>query len=225
MQIGPSLDYPSTISYIPAVIRRRLFLAAAVLLGAMAIASACAFPEPAAVPEEAGTPVESGVSADGGARPADALAESVLHLPGNEDVDPEGGAQEASTRPDGSFVVVDAASCADPCDCDEDGVRSDDASCDPVGNDCNDLDPFIPHDGFVADKPVGHEGDWNCDGKVTKQFPVNVSCGLLSDCKAAGFTTDPACGGTGDFVTCKNSLLPFVVCEEASRDSRAQGCR
>jgi hypothetical protein len=205
------------------VIRRPLCIATGAVATAMAIASACTFPEPQIVPDEAGEEHEGGSIIDGGA-PRDALTESVLDLPGNEDVDPEGGAQEASTRPDGS-TTKDAAGCIDACDCDEDGVRSDNPACDPVGSDCNDLDPFIPHDGFVADKPVGHAGDWDCDGKVTKQFPVNVSCGLLSDCAAAGFTSDPACGATGTYVTCKKSLVPLAICEEAARDSRAQGCR
>lgn len=194
----------------------------------MAIASACSFPEPAIVPDEAGAGDEGGSGAvDGGdgAPGAEAsLVDSVFSIDGNENVDPDGAAQEASTRPDGS-TLADAAGCADQCDCDEDGVRN--VLCDnPKGTDCNDLDPFIPHEGFVADKPgPGASGDWNCDGKVTKQFPVNVNCGLLANCGAAGFTGDPGCGESGSFVTCKPSLLPLVLCDVKSTETVTQGCR
>jgi hypothetical protein len=192
----------------------------------MAIASACSFPEPALVPGEGGA-TESG-SQDGQpteSAPSDAgLVDSVFSIDGNENVDPEGGAQEASTRPDGA-ALVDAAGCPDKCDCDGDGVRSDNPSCGPTGADCNDLDPFVPHDGFVADPPPpGADGDWDCDGTVTKQFPVNVNCGVLSDCNAAGFTGDPACGTFGQFVTCAPTLVP-LVCKDGGVKLLTQGCR
>jgi hypothetical protein len=190
----------------------------------MAMASACAFPEPQLVPDEAG--VSSDAASPDGAMPTDAsVVDSVFAIDGNQDVDPDGAAQEASTRPDGA-ALKDAAGCVDQCDCDEDGVRSNNPSCSPVGKDCNDLDPFIPHDGFVASKPAkGATGDWDCDGKVTKQFPVNVSCGLLANCNAAGFTGDPGCGESGAFVTCKPSLLPLVTCDVKSTETVTQGCR
>lgn len=189
----------------------------------MAIASACAFPEPQIVPDAVsdsdGALPEAGVPTDA------SVVDSIFAIDGNQNVDPDGAAQEASTRPDGS-TVKDAAGCVDQCDCDEDTVRSDNPACSPAGKDCNDLDPFIPHYGFVSSKPAsGATGDWDCDGKVTKQFPVNVSCGLLSSCDAAGFTGDPGCGESGQFVTCKPSLLPLVACDVKSTETVTQGCR
>lgn len=188
----------------------------------MAIASACAFPEPEIVADGPGArapETDAGVASDA------SVVDSVFAIDGNQDVDPDGAAEEASTRPDGSGPK-DAAGCIDQCDCDEDGVRSNNPVCDPPGTDCNDLDDFIPHQGFVASKPApGATGDWDCDGKVTKQFPVNVSCGLLSNCNAAGFTGDPGCGESGTFVTCKPSLVLGIACAVKSTETVTQGCR
>jgi hypothetical protein len=193
----------------------------------MAIASACGFPEPALFDDPALS--EGGPDGDGGPTthgdgPTDAaLAESVFAIDGNQNVDPDGASQEASVAPDAS--MVDAAGCPDKCDCDEDGFRSSNPTCADAGRDCNDLDPFIPHDGFVASPPNGHDGDWDCNGTVTKQFPVNIDCGLLGDCNAAGFTGDPGCGVPGAFVTCKKSIVPLLLCDVKSTETVIQGCR
>lgn len=207
--------------------RRGFFLAASVLAGAIAIASACGFPEPMLIDAaEGGTSSSSGSDGepnDDGSVPNDAtLADSVFAIDGNQNVDPEGGAQEASVAPDAG--LLDANGCV-TCDCDQDDAASEASAC--GGNDCNDLDPFIPHDGFVKSKPVGHGGDWNCDGVVTKQFPVNVNCGLLGDCNAAGFTGDPPCGTSGEFVTCKNLPLPLngVLCQKGPTETVIQACK
>lgn len=212
--------------------RRGFFLAAGVLASAIAIASACSFPEPTLIVspsegEEDGSTSSSGGDADpadASSPPADAsLVDSVFAIDGNENVDPDGATQEASVAPDSG--TVDEAGCPDKCDCDGDKHRSNDPTCPDAGRDCNDLDPFIPHDGFVASPPNGHDGDWDCDGTVTKQFPVNVDCGLLSNCNAAGFTGDPPCGTAGPFVTCKPSVLPLVLCDVKSTETVIQGCR
>lgn len=208
--------------------RRRFFMAAGVTsLTGIAIASACGFPEPTLIDaaNEAG-PSSSSSSGDApsgedASVPKDAtLADSIFAIDGNENVDPDGASQEAAVAPEAG--LVDAAGCT-TCDCDQDDAASEAGTC--GGNDCNDLDPFIPHEGFVASKPNGHSGDWNCDGKVTKQFPVNVNCGALQNCNIAGFTGDPACGTAGEFITCKDSLLPFVLCEKASTETVLQGCK
>lgn len=208
--------------------RRGFFLAASVLGGAVAIASACSFPEPLLVDaaSEAGSSSGDGQANDDGSVPEDAaLVDNIFAIDGNQNVDPDGGGQEASIAPDAA--AVDATGCPDKCDCDEDGVRSDNPTCPDAGLDCNDLDPFIPHDGFVASKPNGHDGDWNCDGVVTKQFPVNMNCGLLAKCNAAGFTGDPPCGTAGPFVRCKNLALPLpgLLCETAATETVIQGCK
>jgi len=209
--------------------RRGFFLAASALAGAVAIATACSFPEPQVIDDaEGGTASSSSGNVEpvDGSVPKDAtLVDSVFAIDGNENVDPDGASQEASVAPEAG-PPIDASGCPDKCDCDGDGFRSKNASCPDAGRDCNDLDPFIPHDGFVSSKPVGHNGDWDCNGTVTKQYAVNVSCGLLTDCSAQGFKTDPACGGTGEYVFCKPALLGLgVACTEDRTEGRAQGCR
>jgi hypothetical protein len=211
--------------------RRGFFLAASVLAAAIAIASACSFPEPTVIDAdgEGGPSSSSGGdgsnATDDGSVPRDAaLVDSVFAIDGNQNVDPDGASQEASVAPEGG--LVDATGC-NKCNCDGDKANTNDAAsgCATLGNDCNDLDPFIPHDGFVASEPNGHSGDWDCDGVVTKQFPVNIDCGLLANCSGSGFSGDPACGTSGPFVTCKPSLLPLVLCETKSTETVVQGCR
>lgn len=208
--------------------RRGFFLAASVLAFAVAIASACSFPEPTLV-----DPVTEGGSSSGGDSEPTAdgtvfedasLVDNIFAIDGNQNVDPDGGGQEASVAPEAG--LVDATGC-DPCDCDDDDAKSEAGACGAGGTDCNDLDPFIPHDGFVASKPNGHSGDWNCDGVVTKQFPVNLNCGLLANCSAAGFSGDPPCGAGGMFVRCKNIALPLpgVLCEVGSTETVVQACK
>lgn len=206
--------------------RRCFFLAASTLGGAIAVASACSFPEPTLVD----SPDDDASSSSGDSGDAQALADvvfdNVFAIDGNQNVDPDGGSQEAAVAPEAG--LVDSSGCPDKCDCDEDTVRSDNPTCPNPGNDCNDLDPFIPHDGFVASKPVGHSGDWDCDGKVTKQHPVNIGCGLIGDCSAQGFKDDPPCGVLSTYVFCKQGLaLPGVplVCVEDRTETRIQGCR
>jgi hypothetical protein len=205
--------------------RRRFFLVAATLPGAaLAIASACGFPEPTLVdPGSDGGPGGDSNPGDDGPVPQDAtLADSVFGIDGNQNVDPDGGSQESSVAPEAS--LIDANGCVS-CNCDGDDAASEAGTC--GGNDCNDLDPFIPHDGYVKSKPVGHSGDWNCDGIVTKQFPVNVDCGLLANCKTAGFTGDPACGTAGEFVTCKELAIPLsgVLCQKGATETVIQACK
>ena len=209
--------------------RRRFFLAASVPAGAIAIAAACSFPAPTLVPDD-GAETGSSSGGDGDpnadAAPAEAsLVDSVFGIDGNQNVDPDGASQEASVAPDAG--LIDANNCDAKCDCDDDGVATKDASaCPTTGNDCNDFDPFIPHDGFVASRPRGHDGDWNCDGVVTKQFPVNVKCDLLTNCTAQGFRTDPACGATGEYIFCTKILLTGVCVEDTGKmEARAQGCK
>lgn len=207
--------------------RRFLFAAGVTSLTGIAIASACGFPEPQLIDSsiEGGPSSSSGSDGDlngDGLVPKDAtLLDSIFAIDGNENVDPDGASQEAAVAPEGG--LVDANGC-DPCDCDEDNAKSEAGVC--GGNDCNDLDPFIPHDGFVASKPIGHSGDWNCDGKVTKQFPVNIKCDLLTDCSAQGFKDDPSCGATGNYIFCTKILLTGLCVEDTAKaEGRAQGCK
>ena len=128
---------------------RGFFLAASALAGAIAIATACSFPEPQVIDDgEGGTASSSSgsVGSGDGSVPKDAsLVDNVFAIDGNQNVDPDGASQEASVAPD-SGPPIDASGCPDKCDCDNDGFRSNNVSCADAGRDCNDLDPFIPHE-------------------------------------------------------------------------------
>jgi len=146
---------------------------------------------------------------------------------------------EASTpRPDAgvdSGVVSGcAASGADPCDCDGDGVKNGGPSCAPPPGkkaDCDDFDKLVfPGQlSFVAAiwdnaSPV-KQFDWDCDGTVQKQFAVNVPCSL-ANCGDQGFEGDPACGQPGKYIFCTKQILPLgVLCTVTKTETRTQGCR
>jgi hypothetical protein len=195
-----------------AVRKRVLVVLGAFAVGSLGLVGACGFPSPfvADIPDE-----------EGG---SEAGSVDVLAFEGNENVDPNGKNQEAGTRPDAA--VVDAAGCVDKCDCDEDDYVNED--CDG-GTDCKDLDPTVPyHDGFLEDvPPPGYDGDWNCDGTVTKQYASGVMCGVLgvAGCTGVeGFTGQPGCGVEGAYVTCAPNTLG-LLCAVSSTVMRKQGCK
>lgn len=128
----------------------------------------------------------------------------------------------ASSPPD-TGVVTDAS---DPCDKDRDGERAQGTVC--GGKDCDDDDPRAKPSvsDYVTFDATGksHAGDWNCDGTVKRQFPINVGCGLLggSACAATkGFTGNPTCGTSGKYVECGTS---GALCVEVTSTTRIQGC-
>lgn len=123
--------------------------------------------------------------------------------------------------------VADTNVGPDPCDKDKDGVK---AKGDPCGGtDCDDNDPnarpgiteFQTFD--ATGKP--HGGDWNCDGDIEKQYKVDVSCGLLGGAACGmtkGFTSNPGCGKTGEYVQCSTS---GTFCVPGTPKTETQGCR
>ena len=204
------------------------------LLATAAVAfAACGFPDVEFAPDsvnEAGVPTtldasDDGSSADGGSKDA--------HDELPPDVDPEGAAQDASTKGDAD-TTVDASGCT-TCDCDHDGVFRVDAGC--AGGpgavfDCDDTDTYLPHQSFVADftwpsKVHAIPYDWNCDRKVDKQYRYDVKCGVLADCTGQGFSANPGCGIEADYIYCKDSLVLGLACTEdiSKREKRTQGCR
>jgi hypothetical protein len=112
---------------------------------------------------------------------------------------------------------------------DQDGYIAKNQSC--GGDDCDDLDkrtnPGVMT--WVTDVPPATQplrGDWNCDGRVDKQYATNLTCsgnGLIGCAGGSGFLSDPGCGGTGPFGTCESSggLAP---CMPVSTSSQTQGC-
>lgn len=121
---------------------------------------------------------------------------------------PISSSDAAADSTDGSLpdhVPDDASSPVDPCDRDRDGVRSESGGC--GGTDCNDDDPRIhPGAGFVGDVPPdASAGDWDCDGVVTREYPVNASTSCTStQCMShsQGFKGEPACGESATFRRC-----------------------
>ena len=213
----------------------RLLVLLVLLAAATAVAvQACGFPDVEfALASEAG-PLETGTADDAGVD-GDAIA-----LDGRapqHDVDPEGGTQEAGSA--GDAAQVDASGCQ-TCDCDKDGFNRLDLAngCDggPNGKlpDCDDLNPAIhPGLGFVLDVwPSGTThtpvGDWDCNGETTRQYPYDGTCASLSNC-STGFSGNPPCGGTSDYLTCAAGVLPLVglTCSEKAHEApglRTQGC-
>ncbi|MBV9945951.1 MAG: hypothetical protein JOZ69_03795, partial [Myxococcales bacterium] len=113
------------------------------------------------------------------------------------------------------------------CDQDGDGDLAPGGTC--GGTDCDDHDPraYFGEPSFLtfAPTPVTN-GDWNCDSRVEKEFPANVTCSLvsLSACDTtAGFTGDPACGASGTLIQCQSNGL--LGCTIGTSSPRVQGCR
>lgn len=215
--------------------RRRLVLVAA-FAAPFAWLAACSFPSPSIVPDlDAEGTDGAGDSATTDARSDADAGEGGFVLP--PDVDPEGGAHDATTVPDATIPRPEAGVDAGPdacCDCDDDKHRSETCPNGIKGDDCDDYNAgiFTGQD-FVSSpwdtsSPHTPAGDWNCDGTTTKQYPYNVSCGLVGDCSAQGFSGNPDCGASGQYVYCKGTGLPVgALCTEdtTKRETRTQGCR
>lgn len=154
----------------------------------------------------------------------------------NPDVDPEGGAQDATVL-DGS-TKIEAGPDATCCDCDDDTFNKVSASCTSAQADCDDLNTAVkPGANFVASGKWESDHlpayDWDCSGAVVKQYVYGLgACNQqlkLSGCAArqGGFEGDPACGVPGKFiVTCAaDSNLLNLNCTETKSETRTQGCR
>jgi hypothetical protein len=219
---------------VPVNPRARTLAAATVIASfATCAAIACSFPDASFVADEAGAPDAQGDSpVDAAPVPVDAEAGAIIQ----DDVDPDAGNEEASTRPPDSGVVrpdggVDASACTPECDCDHDSHRSETCSS-PPKDDCDDFDPLVhPGSGFVAatwDPASPHkiEGDWDCNGTTLKQFNHDVPCGLLSNC-GEGFKDDPDCGVTATYNHCQTvSVLGLgLLCQVGSTEQRTQACK
>jgi hypothetical protein len=193
---------------------RRYLLALAPVAGLLAIVAACSFPDVMFAPPGGGG-ADGGGAAGDGAVPVD-----------------------AAPLPDGAIVSGDAgtkiteAGCQDPFDCDLDQDRNKlfDAGPD-APYDCDDLDSRAKHGQDFLDQPGVDptNGDWNCDGRVTKYYPTKVSCsGLLGGdtCKLVkGFTGDPPCGEFGDFIYCTTDLLGSCVQDHVDKNTIKQACQ
>lgn len=179
---------------------KRFALAAVATLGGFAVAAACGEPYEGESPNITPPTREAGIDADAPAE--DASDDAALVADAGD--------------------AGDAGSDADPCDRDRDGFRDEADAC--GGNDCDDDDGRAhPDAGFVSTAPTTKtNGDFDCDGIVTKQFLVNVSCGALSSCPPQGFSGNPPCGGASEYVQCKGSS---ANCTVGTSEIRTQGCK
>lgn len=110
--------------------------------------------------------------------------------------------------------------------CDQDGDGWPSKAC--GGTDCDDTDPRVHPGADFSDAvpPKGSNGDWNCDGQVTKKIPDNQSCSSFDkDCDLhSGFATVVACGETAKSTTCVYSGLT-KACVELPGAEQKQSCR
>lgn len=151
------------------------------------------------------------------------------------DVDPDGGAKDATTV---DVVVVDASGGC--CDCDTDMYLSDAstsggactldagivgfADCDDSIAALNPGSPFIINSDWPAETTHKPKFDWDCDGVVTKQLNYQVVCKSIAGlgCTGEGFNGDPGCGNQGNYFQCQGGLLS---CNPVSVGMRTQGCK
>lgn len=220
--------------------KRRVVVIGALVAG---LFEACSFPDV----QFRDSTTEGGAPAD--ATISDALFEAGKELDGGRtrpaDVDPEAGARDAATRGDAGIARPEAGVDAGPvgcagaggnaCDCDKDDSLNGGPGCvpePPSKADCDDFDPLVyPEQDFVAAdwdprSPHVPANDWNCDGKVTKQFDYGIQC-TLSDC-TEGFAEDIPCNAQGTYNICKPSLNVLgllTLCSVGRTEQRTQGCR
>lgn len=188
----------------------------------------CSFPDVALVPGDATVP------------PADSSSgeTSDVAVDGDTTADPKDASDADSSAGDGQAdgktdaadaadVKIDTLSdgCVATCDCDGDGHKAKGAPC--GGDDCDDDDPRAhPGADFVCDKPnpLTTKGDWDCNGVVDAQTPVNVVCTVtVGACPPNGFTDNPGCGNTsGNRVTC---LVSGLGCKEGTKTTVTQCCK
>jgi hypothetical protein len=124
--------------------------------------------------------------------------------------------------PMGSGGAGGAIGC--PCDCDEDGDRSEDCA---GGTDCDDNDPDV-HTGqpkyfFTAQKNVGF--DYDCSGSEDPEYPA-IKCDVTTvpcDSTVQGFfDTLPGCGTSAGWGSCVKTL---GVCGKGSSQNKTLSCK
>lgn len=147
--------------------------------------------------------------------------EPIAYQSANQDAASDGapGADTSVSAP------PDAGDDALLCNDDEDGDGVTSEAC--GGADCDDTDPLThPGADFVdVTPPAGKNGDWNCDGVVTKQFSENLDCSSFTADECAthlGYTTKATCGDLLTFVAC---FVSQGACLARVEGLRKQGCK
>ena len=210
--------------------RRRALLAGTTFLAPLlVVAGACTFPD---VTFAVGAEADGGSSADGTAETSSFDGNSTQDVVINE----------ATTRDDAT-AIVDASVCETRtrCDCDNDEYA--DKACDVdassilsyKGNplkpgDCDDLDPLrFPNAPLRELPPVGHEGDWNCNGVLEASPSRNLACGgngTLGCTGGSGYLGAPPCGTTADFYSCEPQANILATCKPKPTGAKpVQACQ
>jgi hypothetical protein len=205
--------------------RRRLIAIVTFALPLVAVGAACTFPD-----------VTFGAAED-----TDAATEGAVDGGGTDSPFDVGDFGDVARRDDAT-QVVDANACgADgmiKCDCDDDEYA--DINCDvdasgilsSKGNplkpgDCDDLDGLRHPDApLTYEIPVGHDGDWNCDGTLEREPKGNIKCGGtgLGCTGNPGFLSEPGCGTEADFYACEPSGL-LSACVATPKGKATRACR
>lgn len=136
------------------------------------------------------------------------------------------------SKTDSAADTFEASTCvgSDPfCDCDGDGDKAKGKTSCTGGNDCDDGDPKRNSKvtTFLPDVPVGHAGDWDCNGTVTKEYTEGINCAsyltLTTGCTQQGYKGTPACGTMATFVRCKAG--PLTNCVDDTTSSVIVKCK
>jgi hypothetical protein len=177
------------------------------------LASGCTFPDPTVTEGVAGdssltdsaagdsAKTDTGVVGDGG------TDSSIVDSSGDTNKPDVPDAGDTGLKDTG--IVVDTM---DPCDKDKDGVKASGGACGGMDCDDNDSNATPNQTMFLTLDITGkaHKGDWNCNGMVEKLIAVNQACPALSGAACdgtKGFQGDPACGTSGNYLTCKSNGL------------------
>jgi hypothetical protein len=203
---------------------RTLSIRRAALVALPSIALACSLQQSGDADSD-GAQATSATSNDAGqhadAPTSHANVDSAASSGGNDDSQSD---DASSGVPDVIVYAPDASPSADggdPCDRDGDGHRAIGATC--GGDDCCDYDgrAFKGQTAFFATPNVCESFDYDCDGKLTEEFPT-VACKLgFFTCSGDGFQSATPCGQSNEFVSCNFAV---VACGE-SKASKAQECR
>lgn len=130
----------------------------------------------------------------------------------------------ADTREASTCIGTDLS-----CDCDGDGDKAKGKTGCLGGGDCDDGDPRRNSKvtSFLPDVPVGHTGDWDCNGSVQKDFADGINCGMYvtatTGCTQSGYKGTPACGSTAVFVRCKPG--PLTNCTDDTTSMLVVKCK
>lgn len=131
-----------------------------------------------------------------------------------------GGAAGAAGRE--GEAGASPSSCAEPCDCDDDGVFARGAC---GGNDCDDADAdaWPGQTEYFFDERAGGGWDYDCSGAIEREHDA-VDCSGIPSCDTMvqGFlVVEPECGTRQDWGKCE---APSLVCQPSKISTEPVRC-